>query len=153
MSEEQAAPVEKKPMPSWLRQLILACVAVLIIMLVFWSATLRMEGVRRKELSRGVDAVSSLLTASILERKPDKMRQTLQTLAAAGGYEKVTVTDQTGAVLASTDRTVDGKTIAELSGAPTPAKLRLDQGRYVIVRAINLGEGNAIGGLEVVVAP
>jgi len=153
MSDEQTAPADKKPMPKWLRQMVLALICLLIIVLVFWSAMLRMEGVKRKELSRGVDAVASLLTQSLLERKPDKLRQTIESVATAGHYDRITVTDAQGAVIASTDRTVEGTARPEMVKASTPAQTDLKQGRYVVTRAVNLGEGNMIGAVEVVVAP
>ncbi|MBX3110758.1 MAG: hypothetical protein KF857_02015 [Fimbriimonadaceae bacterium] len=153
MSDDQTPPPVKKPMATWLRQIVLTGICLLIILLVFWSSMLRMESVRRKELSRGVDALSPLLASSLLERKPDKLRQTLQALAASGRYERVTVTDAQGAVIASTDRTVEGTARPDLVKAPTPAMTDLKQGRYIITRAVNLGESNMIGAVEVVVVP
>ncbi len=153
MSDEQNPSAPEKKLTQWKRQVFIAVVCLFVLFLVYWSSQLQREATRRREIGRGVDAVATLLTRSILENNPDKLRQTLGGLASNAHYQSVTVTNSKGDVLASTDALAEGKTRPELVSAPTPAEIKFEKGRYVVRRAINLGEGNQIGGLEVQVAP
>ena len=156
MAEDQTPPdipATHHVQPAWVRYVILTTVFLILIILVYWSGGLRTEGVRRDTFGRGVDALSGSLAQALIERNDSKLQSTLQRIAAASGFDKVTVTDEAGLVQASTDRVMAGKVIEELKAGPMKSLVSNKGGHLVAHRAIVLAGDTRVGGLEVVASP
>lgn len=142
-STERVKPIE--PMRLLVGVVVLGLVLLAIVV---FALNMRAEGIRVAELRRSADAISVLLRDPVLARDNAKMARILQDTSVAAGYSRMTVTGAQGLVLASTDRTLQGKTIKGLTTAQSESR-KVD-GKQHVTRAILLGSNNVIGGLEIV---
>lgn len=139
-------PLDAKPQPTWVRPFVLAGAVVVLLVLVQWAGTVRTEAVRRETFARGVDALSGALAQGLVEANSSKLQTTVQRIATESGYERVTVVNLAGAVVASTDRLSP----AVSEEYPLKTKVVTDGSRLRAVRAIVLAGDTRVGGLEVV---
>lgn len=137
---------EQKAQPSWVRPFVVAATAVVLLVAVQWAGTMRTEAVKRETFARGVDALSGALAQSLVEANPSKLQTTVQRIATESGYEKVTVVNLSGVVVASTDR----MSADNPSEYPLKTKVTVDGSRLRGIRAIVLAGDTRLGGLEVV---
>jgi hypothetical protein len=145
MADESSAPKEKAQ-PAWMKPVVIAGVALLLLVLVQWAGSQRTENVRLETFARGTDALSGALAQGLLENNAGKLQTTVQRIATESGYEKVTVTNLSGVVVASTDR-IQADIPADF---PLKSKVTVDGNRLRAVRAIVLAGDTRLGGLEIV---
>ena len=152
MADEPNVPEARPhhPQPAWVKYVILTAIAVVLIILVQWAAGLRTESVRRDTFATAVDALSASLAQAMVEHNTSKLQSTVQRIADATGYQRITVTDEKGQVQCSTDRTLDGKTLEDLKDGPLKTAVSTRAGQMIGKRAIVLAGDTKVGGLEVV---
>lgn len=136
-------------LPRKARVFLLTGVALALLAIVAWSGSVAGERRRLEEAKRGVTALSRALVPVVLERDNLKARQLLVAVAEQAGYEKITLTDRGGIVLASTDRTEDGKILSGMQDPPLAAEARVIAGQTVVRRAVVIAGETKVGGLEV----
>ena len=133
-----------------LRMAALAGIGLLMLVLVVAASNVRLANGIREERAKSVSALAYALREPILQQDPPKLRSLLEGIATAGGYERVSVTDPAGKVVASTDRKFDDTEIKELSTTIQEATL-VRAGIHDIYRqTVWLAKDNSIGGVEVV---
>lgn len=150
-STEAAPPAEKKPMPGWLKRLIVVCAIIAVFIIQDWWLVARGNGARQKTFERAVNAMSVALQPVLLTRNTDRARPVVTSMAQAGGYALVVVTDPSGKVLASSDRALDSATIDEMKNpVPGNTQLKTVESGLQATTPIALGGNNVIGTLRVV---
>lgn len=141
-----------KPLPSWVRTVVLAAILLLLIVTLQWTAERRVATVRQSAFAQTADAVSAAVAQQAL-LKGAALQTTAQRIAEAGHFDSVTITDEQGLVVATTDRTRDGQTVPALVQGPLAAKVEVREGRLVAHRAVVLAGDTRVGGLELVARP
>ncbi|HRJ28080.1 MAG TPA: hypothetical protein PLO61_11310 [Fimbriimonadaceae bacterium] len=147
---EPTAKRPSKPMPGWMRWAIVGAVILITFLLQGWMGDRRTEAARRDAFLQGVRGLSAALVQPMLQRDSARLQRTLEQIASAGPYSVVVVTDARGLVVASTDRTLENKTLDSLRRPPiqSPKFERLSD-RIRAETAIVIGGDNVLGGLRV----
>lgn len=155
--EEQLseAPKHKQISPTvMLASLVLA--GILAFALLVWAQGVRTAGVRRAAFGRGIDGLAAALAIPVVElgslrfeNRGERLQKIIETVQRSGDYSSVVVTDANGNVLATTDTSLKGQTVAELAKAKAPATVKeIDGGVEASVAIYNDGSSR-IGALRV----
>jgi hypothetical protein len=158
MSEEMAPPApeaepsQAKAVDPRLRPIILAAIGIFLLLLVAWGGNLRVNQTRISELERSVNALSEAIEPTVLVGDHAKLERLATDIAKAGGYREVTIADNAGQIIATTNATRQGKKSEALRVATSKAKAEKQDGQIKIRRAIVLAGDTRYGNLEVVIA-
>ena len=142
----------KGVLPTWVRSVAFAAIFLSLVVMLQWAAERRVAAVRQESLAQAADAVSAAVAQQVL-MKEAALQTTTRRVAEAGGFDSVTLTDEKGVVIATTDRTREGQTVSELAPGPLTARVQLRSGRLVVHRAVVLAGETRVGGLELVAKP
>lgn len=151
--EEPAKPTRGMRKPSLrtnVRMAALAGIGLLMLILVVAASNVRLASGIRAERAKTVNALAYALREPVLQQDPPKLRTLLEGMATAAGYERLTVTDPSGKVIASTDRRFDDTTIKELATTTQEPKFEQSGAQQIARTTVWLAKGNAIGGVEIV---
>lgn len=151
MSEQAEAPQIEPKQPSIMKVIFgLGAISLFLLIVVFMTVSAAAERTRQNAIADQIDGLSKAMTPALLERDNVKLLRLVENISKAAGYESMTITDDEGKVLATTNRNSDFTVIKELSQAPLDAKTKKKEGNIVITRAITLGDDNVIGAMEII---
>ncbi len=136
-----------------IKMMIAALILILLIGLIVWAGNLHAESVRNETFARDLDALAAACVPVMLEQNLEHKKKLAASLADAGRFSEVTLTDGSGHVLASTNRTLERQSIEELQKPPVKAIIKRDQGRVTGFRAIAVGGDNAFAGIKIEYVP
>lgn len=159
MSEESTSPAPpesdspKKGMSAQMRGIIMAGMTVVLLIIVVFGANMRTEQTRITELERSVDALSEALEPIVLADTGDKLQRTLVDIAKAGNYKEVSVADNSGKIIATTNAARLNTMSEAMKIATNKAKSQNKEGVTVVRRAIILAGDTRFGNLEIRVGP
>lgn len=128
--ENQERPLPKPVNPTvMLASVVLA--GILSFGLLMWAQGVRMSKVQKEAFGHGIDGLSAALALPVVEvgslrfeNRADRLQKIIETVQRAGTYTSVVVTDPKGVVLATTDTSLKGQTIADLAKAKSPATVK-----------------------------
>ena len=149
--EPQAQPKSKAFDPR-LRSLILAAIGILLLVIVAWGGSLRTNQMRIAELERSVDALSEALEPSVLSEDTRKLERLVTDIAKAGGYREVSIADNGGKIIATTNSARLGQKSEAMRVSTNKAVAQKKDGQIKIRRAIILAGDTRYGNVEVVIA-
>lgn len=155
MSEEvegQAPTTESKTLDPKLRGVIMAGMVIILLIVVIFGANQRTKQTKIAELERSVDALSEAVEPNVLTDVPDKLNRLLVDIARAGNYREVSIADNSGKIIATTNTARQGTTSEAMRVATGNAKAQFKDGMIVIRRAIILAGDTRYGNLEIRVA-
>lgn len=158
MSEETTPPPAPAPAPESqtpkrmdprMRGVIMAVMTILLFVIVVFSSNVRVKQTRIAELERSVDAMSEALEPSVLIDSHDKIQRTLTDVAKAGNYKEVSVSDNSGKIIATTNSARLNTESIAMKEATNKAKAQVRDGQVIIRRAIILAGDTRYGNLEI----
>lgn len=156
MPEDGAPPGETqdgiKPLDPRLRGIAMATLVVALLAAVVFGANVRVRQAKVMELERMTDAMSEALEPSILSQSPEKLQRILVDMAKAGELQEVSVADNSGKIIASTNAARVGTQSDALKTATSSAKAESRDGSVVVRRAVILAGDTRFGNLEIRVA-
>ena len=132
-----------------MRKVILTGLSLLLILILFTAANLRTQQARTFELERSVDAMSEALEPNVLTDVPDKLDRLLIDIAKAGKYKEVSIADNSGKIIASTNSARKNTVSEAMRVATDQAKAQFKDGEIIIRRAIILAGDTRYGNLEI----
>lgn len=138
--EPKPTPRQRKPVPRWMVFAALAVALLLAFGIQDFLADRRLNKAREEAMRREVTALSVTLEDDLLRPDVAKLRRLAVKLAERAGYVEVSFADATGRVIASTDRTREGKELGE-------PPLEVDLGSGTAYRAVALGGSSTVGGV------
>lgn len=152
--ETQQPAEPKKPMPEWMKRfIVIGCIVVAFIVQDWWLVA-RGNGARQRTFENAVKAMAVALQPTLLTRNTDRARPVITSMATAGNFALIVVTDPSGRVIASTDRSQDAITIDDMKNPiPGNTQIRSVDGGLQATTPIALGGNNVIGTLRVVLPP
>lgn len=152
-AEGQAAAKPKKPLPTPVRNLILAGLAIFVALILVWTGNLRRDAARREALGQSSIALAEALADHVLlaSREPAKLQRLVEKIAAAAKYKSLTVAAADGRVVASTDRTLAGRNLDGYKDINQEPDVRTSGGDVSIRRGVYLGSNNRIGAIVILV--
>lgn len=149
---EGAVEARKGPSPKAMIA-IAALAVVLVFMIQIWLGNRRAANEKRLMFGHAVDALATACEPQLLDRNfPSKASAYATKIAQSGQFSLVEISDRTGRIIGSTNRTREGTSPAEMSNPPLQAKIENVSGRLRATRAIVLGSNNVIGAIKVEVA-
>ena len=131
------------------RGIIMAGLVIVLLIAVIFGANMRTQQARTSELERSVDAMSEALEPNVLTDVPDKLDRLLIDIAKAGKYKEVSVADNSGKIIASTNSARKNTTSEAMRVATDQAKAQFKDGEIIIRRAIILAGDTRYGNLEI----
>ena len=151
-SDVPVMPTEAKPrsLPEWTKVAVVAGILVMLMALLIWSMNRNAAKEYQALFGRSVDGLSAALQQAVIDRRPERLTQTLQRVAKASGVTLISVTDTKGFVISSSSPDHVGKSYTVLAKPPLAAKVIATDDGLEGYRAIVLGSNNVIGGLIVV---
>jgi uncharacterized membrane protein affecting hemolysin expression len=158
MSEESTPPPapesnESKRMDPRLRSVIIAALTLLLFIIVIFSSNVRANQIRISELERSVDAMSEALEPNVIADSPEKLQRIITDVAKAGNYKEVSVSDNSGKIIATTNSARLGTQSPAMTVSTKKAKAEMKDGTVVVRRAIILAGDTRYGNLEIRVTP
>ncbi len=157
MSEETTPPStpeseKSKHMTPQLRGIIIAAMVIVLLVVVIFGANLRTSQTRVAELERSVDAMSEALESNVLTDSPEKLQRILTDVAKAGNYREVSVADNSGKIIATTNSARLATQSDAMKISTNKAKAQKRDGVIIIRRAIIVAGDTRYGNLEIRVA-
>ncbi|MCB0825688.1 MAG: hypothetical protein KDC26_05825 [Armatimonadetes bacterium] len=154
MSDETQEPKEdspkpKKPMSPMFRNMIMAFLAIMLLLIVHVAGNIRAAGTQRADQLRMINAIASTLNDPVLQRDTVKLRRICENLAQQGAFERVSITQVSGEVIVTTDRTKEGTVLEHCKKAPNQGKIEEVDGHRTLVRSIFVAEDNPIAAIEI----
>jgi uncharacterized membrane protein affecting hemolysin expression len=158
MSEESTPPPapesnESKRMDPRLRSVIIAALTLLLFIIVIFSSNVRANQIQISELERSVDAMSEALEPNVIADSPEKLQRIITDVAKAGNYKEVSVSDNSGKIIATTNSARLGTQSPAMKVSTKKAKAEMKDGTVVVRRAIILAGDTRYGNLEIRVTP
>jgi uncharacterized membrane protein affecting hemolysin expression len=158
MSEESTPPPapesnESKRMDPRLRSVIIAALTLLLFIIVIFSSNVRANQIQISELERSVDAMSEALEPNVIADSPEKLQRIITDVAKAGNYKEVSVSDNSGKIIATTNSARLGTQSPAMTVSTKKAKAEMKDGTVVVRRAIILAGDTRYGNLEIRVTP
>ncbi|MFM9873622.1 MAG: hypothetical protein ACKVQS_09190 [Fimbriimonadaceae bacterium] len=132
-----------------MRGIIMAGMTIILLIVVIFGANIRTEQTRISELERSVDAMSEAIEPNVLTDSPDKLQRLLTDIAKAGNYKEVSVSDNAGKIIATTNSARLGTQSDAMKVSTKKAKAVDKDGTLVIRRAIILAGDTRYGNLEI----
>lgn len=127
-----------------------ALVGLVLLALLYYAVSASGEARRLRAMEEGVDGLTKALNPLLIKGDKGQLLQVINQISEAADYSKMTITDDKGKVLASTDRSLDFAVMKELTKAPLEAKATKSNGKVVLTRAMTLGKNNVIGAIQIV---
>ncbi len=149
-SSAPAKPVKKFRIPA---PVMIALVVVAIYIISVMVLRAQVTAARRTAFAQGVDALASTLEKPLIARDKVGLQDLATGIAQAGHYERVTIAEQDGTVLASTETLSEGKKLDGLSAAPTKTEIKTVNGRWRATRGVFIGGNNRVGALLIEETP
>lgn len=156
MPDDGAAPSETsdgiKPLDPRLRGVAMAVLVVALLAAVVFGANMRVRQAKFSELERMTDAMSEALEPSVLSQSPEKLQRILVDMAKAGELQEVSIADNSGTIIATTNSARVGTKSDAMKNATGSAKAESRNGSVVVRRAVILAGDTRFGNLEIRVA-
>jgi hypothetical protein len=158
IEQETPGPVETKPVRHANPTVQLGGVVIAVILAfaaLVWAQGIRLGHEKREAFGRGIDGLAASLAIPVvetnsvkLENRGARLQAVVEAIQRAGQYDVVVVTDANGNVIASTDTSLQGQTLKELSEAKSPTTETEANGMIEAVTAIE-ANNNKVGALRV----
>ena len=159
MSETESAPESSKPAPVHRPTLLLVAfvlAGVAAIGLLVWIEGIKAAAMRREAFARGIDGLSASLSLPLLEtrsvrfeNRKSRLQGLLDSVNREGRFVSVVMTDASGLVVATTDTSLQGPSLAEGQKAKAPGVAKDVEGLVEVWTAVNTEGGEKIGALRV----
>lgn len=147
--QEEKSPKERKPMSPMVRNMIMAAIVIVLLLIVHVAGNIRAANTQRADQLRMVNAVASVLNDPILQRDTVKLRRICENLAQQGAFQRVSITQVSGEVIVTTDRTIEGTNLPHCQKATSQGAVVNVDGYRTLVRSIFVAADNPIAAIEI----
>lgn len=127
----------------------MALIVVLLLAAVVFGSNQRVSQARVAELERMTDAMSEALESNVLADPSDKLERILTDMARAGEFKEISVADNSGKIMASTNAARKGTQSDAMKVSTNKARAERRDGLIIVRRAIILAGDTRFGNLEI----